>query len=58
MRGAVLHAPGDVTAKYPSGYVRYYDYEGHPVDVFGQRGPASATHIPQDYQGPWPGWPS
>jgi hypothetical protein len=67
-RGIVYQRPGsagnanmirimDPTAKYPSGYVRYYNPGGQPLDVFGNPGLPSATHIPQDYQGPWPGWP-
>ena len=67
-RGVVYQRPGasgnadmirimDPTSKYPNGYVRYYTDHGQPLDVFGKPGPASATHIPQDYQGPWPGWP-
>jgi hypothetical protein len=67
-RGIVYQRPGatgnadmirimDPTSKYPNGYVRYYNEYGQPLDVFGKPGPASATHIPQDYQGPWPGWP-
>jgi hypothetical protein len=47
----------ELTAKYPSGYVRYYNEYGQPLDVYGTPGPPSTTHIPQDYQGPWPGLP-
>jgi len=46
------------TAEYPKGYVRYYNKYGQPLDVYGKPGPPSATHIPGDYQGPIPGWPS
>lgn len=45
------------TAKYQNGYVRVYNSLGQPLDVFGKPGPASATHISQDYMGQWPGWP-
>lgn len=67
-RGTVYQRPGatgnadmirimESTSKYPNGYVRYYNQQGQPLDVYGHTGPGSATHIPQDYQGPWPGWP-
>ncbi|MGH9267328.1 MAG: hypothetical protein ACRD0D_04040 [Acidimicrobiales bacterium] len=67
-RGIVYQRPGatgnadmirimDPTSKYPNGYVRYYNQYGQPLDVYGRPGPPSATHISQDYQGPWPGWP-
>ncbi len=69
-QGIVFQEPGavgnanslrimDPTAQYPNGYVRYYNGvgNGQPLDVFGNPGPPSATHIPQDYTGPWPGWP-
>lgn len=45
------------TSKYPSGYVRYYNSGNQPLDVFGNPGADPFTHIPQDYVGPWPGWP-
>ncbi|MGH9166603.1 MAG: RHS repeat-associated core domain-containing protein [Acidimicrobiia bacterium] len=68
-RGIVFQRPGakgnadsirimDPTKKYKSGYVRYFNQQGQPLDVYGQPGPPSTTHIPQDYRGPWPGWPS
>jgi len=69
-QGIVFQEPGavgnanslrimDPTAQYPNGYVRYFNGvgNGQPLDVFGNPGPPSATHIPQDYTGPWPGWP-
>jgi YD repeat-containing protein len=69
-KGIVYQKPGAVgntnsvrimepTPKYPDGYARVYNGEGNgqPIDVFGQPGPQPATHIPETYQGPWPGWP-
>ncbi|WP_345434490.1 hypothetical protein [Actinoallomurus vinaceus] len=47
----------DPTPKYPNGYIRVYNSHGQPVDVYGKPGPPSATHIPVDYDGKWPGWP-
>jgi hypothetical protein len=31
---------------YPSGYARFYNKLGQPVDAFGKPGPESATHFP------------
>ena len=45
------------TAQYPRGYVRYHNERGQPLDIYGKPGTPSSTHISQDYQGPWPGWP-
>ncbi len=48
------------TVKYPDGYVRVYNSAspaGQPIDVFGNPGPPSDTHISQLYLGPWPAWP-
>lgn len=67
-RGIVYQRPGalrnadsirimDPTSKYPTGYVRYYNSGNQPLDVFGNPGADPLTHIPQDYVGPWPGWP-
>jgi hypothetical protein len=67
-RGLVYQRPGatgnadsirimEPTDKSPSGYVRVYNSHGQPVDVYGKPGPPADTHIPQDYVGPWPGWP-
>lgn len=61
-RGAAYPIPGEwrimePTALYPSGYVRYYDFRNQPLDVHGRPGSRAETHIPGDYQGPWPGWP-
>jgi hypothetical protein len=47
----------DPTPKYPSGYVVYTNEYGQPLTVFGNPDPRAATHIPQDYVGPWSGWP-
>ena len=47
----------DPTPRYPSGYVRYYNQHGQPLDVFGKPGSRATTHIPLDYAGPIPGWP-
>lgn len=45
------------TQRYPQGYFVYYNKYGQPLDVYGKPGPRSATHIPEDYQGPLPAWP-
>lgn len=45
------------TAKYPNGYFRYYNEHGQPLGVDGKPGPQSATHHPEDHQGPLGGWP-
>jgi hypothetical protein len=29
-----------------------------PSRVVGKPGPSADTHIPEDYVGPWPGWPA
>lgn len=47
----------DPTSQYPSGYMRYYNQHGQPLDVLGKPGSQAITHIPLDYQGPIPGWP-
>jgi RHS repeat-associated protein len=68
-KGIVFQRPGatgnadmirimEPTSMYPNGYIRVYNQYGQPIDVYGNPGPKSTTHIPQDYQGPWPGWPS
>jgi len=49
------------TPRYPHGYVRYYNGQGNgqPLDVNGDPGPPSGTHITaRQHQGPWPGWPT
>lgn len=67
-KGLVYQRPGaegnadmirimEPTSGYPDGYARIYNSGGQPVDVFGKPGPASTTHIPETYRGPWPGWP-
>jgi RHS repeat-associated protein len=67
-KGVVYQRPGatgnadmirimDPTSRYPSGYVRYYNQHGQPLDVLGKPGLRDATHIPLDYQGPISGWP-
>lgn len=67
-RGIVYQRPGaagnanmmrimEPTARYPSGYLRYYNQYGQPLDAFGKPGPREATHIPLDYHGPIPGLP-
>jgi hypothetical protein len=47
----------DPTSRYPSGYVRYYNQHGQPLDVRGKPGNMSTTHIPLDYRGATPGVP-
>lgn len=47
----------DPTKQYPSGYVRYYNQRGQPLDVFGKPGSQATTHIPLEYNGPIPGGP-
>jgi len=67
-KGIVYQRPGatgnadmirimDPTSRYPSGYARYFNQHGQPLDVFGKPGSQATTHIPLDYQGPIPGWP-
>jgi hypothetical protein len=68
-RGVIYQKPGSFgnadsirimrpTSSYPQGYLRYYNGLGQPLDVDGQPGSPAVTHIPLDYSGPWPGWPS
>jgi hypothetical protein len=68
-RGVIYQKPGSFgnansirimwpTASNPQGYLRYYNSLGQPLDVDGRPGPPAATHIPLDYAGAWPGWPS
>lgn len=68
-RGVIYQKPGAVetansirvmqpTPAYPRGYLRYYNSHGQPLDANGQPGPQAATHIPLDYPGPWPAWPT
>jgi hypothetical protein len=67
-KGAVYQRPGatgnadmirimEPTPKCPNGYASVYDSHGQPVVVFGKPGPPATTRIPEDYVGPWPGWP-
>lgn len=69
-KGIVYQEPGapgnagsirimEPTGQYPDGYFRYYNNEGpgQPLDVNGNPGPPSATHIPENYIGPVLGWP-
>jgi RHS repeat-associated protein len=67
-RGLVFQEPGaggnsnmirimDPTARYPQGYVVYYNELGQPLDIYGYPSGPDATHIPLDYEGPIPGWP-
>ena len=49
---------GEPNAANPSGYFRYYNGAGQPLNpATGLPGPNSATHIPLDYQGPLNGYP-
>jgi RHS repeat-associated protein len=67
-KGIVYQRPGaagnadsirimEPTAKYPNGYFRYYNEHGQPLTAAGKPGPQSATHHPEDLQGPLAGWP-
>ncbi|HKY66859.1 MAG TPA: hypothetical protein VJM49_10835, partial [Acidimicrobiales bacterium] len=68
-KGIVFQQPGatgnassirimEPTAKYPDGYMRYYNNGGQPLDPAGKPGPQSTTHIPETHQGDLPAWPS
>jgi hypothetical protein len=48
----------DPTSRYPQGYVRYYNNREQPLDPSGRTGDRASTHIPLDYEGPIPGWPT
>ncbi|KZF06610.1 hypothetical protein A2J03_24225 [Rhodococcus sp. EPR-157] len=61
-RGEVWQKPGstgnndsmrimDPSARYPNGYVRYYNEHGQPIDLNGKPGPQSSTHIPIEPDG-------
>ncbi len=67
-KGIVFQRPGadgnsdmirimDPTPDNPSGYFRYYNSHGQPLDPLGKPGREAATHIPIDYDGPLPKWP-
>jgi hypothetical protein len=67
-KGIVFQRPGadgnsdmirimDPTPDKPSGYFRYYNSEGQPLDPLGKPGQKAETHIPVDYEGPLPKWP-
>lgn len=69
-KGVVWQKPGSVqnadsvrvmepTARYPNGYVRFYNSGGHPVNLDGKPGPNSETHIAINPDGTYPlpkGW--
>lgn len=49
----------DPTARYPHGYVRFYDKAGHPIDLNGNPTEKANTHIPMNPDGSYPipkGW--
>ncbi len=48
----------DPTPKYPEGYVRVHNSQGQPIGIDGKPGTKADTHIPENYQGPWLGWPT
>ena len=67
-KGLVFQKPGssgnndlirimDPTAAYPNGYARVHNEYGQPVDVNGKPKSRAETHIPAEYEGPWPAWP-
>jgi Pretoxin HINT domain len=69
-KGMVWQAPGatgnadmvrimNPTARYPDGYVRFYNDHGQPIGPDGKPGPNSLTHIPMGPGGTYPlpsGW--
>jgi hypothetical protein len=67
-KGLVFQKPGstgnddmirimDPTATHPNGYARVHNEYGQPVDVNGKPKSRAETHIPAEYEGPWPAWP-
>ncbi|MFI6078613.1 hypothetical protein ACIA5C_44550 [Actinoplanes sp. NPDC051343] len=67
-KGLVFQKPGstgnndlirimDPTTTYPNGYARVHNEYGQPVDVNGKPRSRAETHIPAEYEGPWPAWP-
>jgi RHS repeat-associated protein len=66
-RGIVYQRPGAVgnadqvrimepNARYPEGYVRYYNSEGQPLDAAGEIGTTATSHIPLDGVSGAPGY--
>ena len=47
----------DAVARYPQGYIRYYNWHGQPLNPLGAPGDRASTHIPLDFEGAIPGWP-
>jgi hypothetical protein len=37
---------GEPDAQNPTGYVRYYNSEGQPLNIYGDPGPNADTHLP------------
>ena len=42
------------TDRYPNGYVRFRDANGHYLDLFGKPGPNETTHFAIDPDGDYP----
>lgn len=68
--GVVFQQPGSIKnansmrimypgadARYPAGYVKFYNEYGQPLTANGVPGSRPDTHIPLDYNGPLIGWP-
>ena len=67
-RGIVYQRPGatgnadmvrimEPTARYPQGYVRFYNSYGQPLGINGKPGSRADTHIPLNYSGEIKQWP-